>query len=305
MADAAIPYVSELLPGSPPFATQIFSGKGRLMRMVRVLTSGAMRVRSQLPADSYALVLDRHNGAGLHRSEKDSVFVNSQFAFIQSPLRIVEVLTPADFDVAFLRISRDGVVQELQKMLGREARTDLVFSPVCNMETVAGERLRNLCRNFSRLLCSTDQLAIRESFSVQRVEADIITLLLQAQPHNYTRLLNRQSAAGDWQLRTAEEYIVAHAHLSPSLGDICQAVGVNARTLQHSFRKKRGYTPLQFLYRIRMDGVRSGLQNLDNATSVTNEAARWGFLHFGRFAQEYRALFGELPSETLRRSQKT
>jgi len=54
-----------------------------------------------------------------------------------------------------------------------------------------------------------------------------------------------------------------------------------------------------------MDGVRSGLQNLDNATSVTNEAARWGFLHFGRFAQEYRALFGELPSETLRRSRKT
>lgn len=274
------------------------------MRLARVVTSGTMRVRSKLPADSYALVLDRRNGAGLHRSEKGSVVVNSQFAFVQSPLRRVEVLTPADFDVAFLRIATDGVVQELQKMLEREARTDLVFSPVCNMETVAGERLRELCRNYSRVLCSLDLLAIRESLSVQRLENDIITLLLQAQPHNYTRLLNRHSAAGAWQLRTAEEYIVAHAHLSPSLGDICQAVGINARTLQHSFRNKRGCTPLQFLYRVRMDGVRAGLQHPNGSTSVTNEAARWGFLHFGRFAQEYRAMFGELPSETLRRSRK-
>jgi hypothetical protein len=27
---------------------------------------------------------------------------------------------------------------------------------------------------------------------------------------------------------------------------------------------------------------------------------RWGFLHFGRFAEEYRQLFGERPRDTLR-----
>jgi AraC-like DNA-binding protein len=35
---------------------------------------------------------------------------------------------------------------------------------------------------------------------------------------------------------------------------------------------------------------------------VTAVALRWGFGHLGQFAADYRARFGELPSETLRRA---
>jgi transcriptional regulator GlxA family with amidase domain len=35
--------------------------------------------------------------------------------------------------------------------------------------------------------------------------------------------------------------------------------------------------------------------------SVTQVASDQGFMHFGRFSQYYRSLFGELPSDTLRR----
>ena len=34
--------------------------------------------------------------------------------------------------------------------------------------------------------------------------------------------------------------------------------------------------------------------------TVRNVAARWGFWHMGQFARDYRNLFGELPSQTLR-----
>ena len=99
-----------------------------------------------LPADSYALVLDLGTGAGLHRGEEQSVIVNSECAFLQSPLQRVEVTTPPDFDVLFVKLNRDGMVNELQKMLGREIHAELAFYQEFRMQSRAGQRLRELLR---------------------------------------------------------------------------------------------------------------------------------------------------------------
>ena len=302
LRDAAIPYVYEILPGSPPFSTQIFVTEGQQVHLSRVVTRGTMRVKSRLPSDSFALVLDLRTGLGPHRTNQQTVVVDSDFAFLQSPLQSVEVMTPPDFDALFLRFTREAVVAELQKMLGREVHTDLIFSPAFRLHTTAGQRLRDLSGELRRILYTTDEKCVATSLPLRKVEDDLISLLLQAQPHNYTRLLNRRHEAGLWQLDAAEQYMRANAHLPLTLGDVCQAAGVNARTLQHSFRRRRGCTPMHFLRNVRMDEVRTGLLQPAESTSVTTEAARWGFMHFGRFSNEYRQTFGELPSETLRRS---
>ena len=264
-----------------------------------------MRVKAQLPADSYALVLDMHAGVGLHRVEQESIEVNSEFALVQSPLQAVEVMTASDFEVLFIRLKRDAVIDELRKLLGQETHSDLRFSSAMRLLSAAGRRLRELCDDLRRTLYTTDEGSVRNSLPLQKLEIDLMTLLLQAQPHNYTRLLNRKAEGGVWQIGAAEEYMRANAHLPISLGDVCQAAGVNARTLQDSFRKKRGCTPMQFLREVRMQEVRTGLLQAGENTNVSGEAARWGFLHFGRFSREYRSRFGELPSQTLRRSRQT
>jgi AraC-like DNA-binding protein len=62
-----------------------------------------------------------------------------------------------------------------------------------------------------------------------------------------------------------------------TLGDLCRGVGVNSRTLQHWFQREFGCGPMQYLRKIRIEHVRSNLLRPRIGTSVTSEAARWGF----------------------------
>jgi len=273
--------------------------------LTRVVTCGAMRVKATLPHDSYAIILDLRRGLGPHRLEETIVPVGPEFGFVQSPLQTVEVQTTSSFEALLVRISRDGVMEELEKLLGREARSKLTFSPEMRLTTSAGRQLRDLCDTLRRTLYSTALQNVRNSAELRKIEGDLIALLLQAQPHNYRRFLHRNSAAGPWQIRAAEEFMRSNAHLPISLGDVCQAAGVNARTLQDSFQKKRGCTPMEFLRDVRMEEARAGLLQPDANTSVTREAARWGFLHFGRFSRDYQVRYYELPSETLRRARRS
>ena len=53
---------------------------------------------------------------------------------------------------------------------------------------------------------------------------------------------------------------------------------------------------------LRLNAVRRELRALAAAgqpVSIGDVAARWGFWHWSRFTENYRLLFGELPSHTV------
>ena len=82
---------------------------------------------------------------------------------------------------------------------------------------------------------------------------------------------------------------------------ICAALGIGQRTLARAVRTIRGTTPSRHLHALALVQARAALQ--DPATrSVRQVARRCGFRELGRFAADYRAAFGENPSETLRRT---
>jgi AraC family ethanolamine operon transcriptional activator len=51
---------------------------------------------------------------------------------------------------------------------------------------------------------------------------------------------------------------------------------------------------------VRLNGVRRELRHGTAELRIGDVAARWGFWHQSQFAADYRTLFGELPSQTLR-----
>jgi AraC family ethanolamine operon transcriptional activator len=88
-----------------------------------------------------------------------------------------------------------------------------------------------------------------------------------------------------------------------SVTDLCVRLGVPIRTLDDAFRACLGVGPKRFILGIRLNKVRRLLGRPDSeATTVTSVATRFAFFHFGHFAQQYRRLFGESPSQTLGRA---
>lgn len=104
-------------------------------------------------------------------------------------------------------------------------------------------------------------------------------------------------------VRRVEEYLDAKREDVPSIAALCALAGVSERTLEYAFREHLGTTPLRFLKLRRLNRVRRELLDPEPGASVANAAHGAGVHGLGRFAGEYRSLFGELPSETLRRSQ--
>jgi AraC family ethanolamine operon transcriptional activator len=92
------------------------------------------------------------------------------------------------------------------------------------------------------------------------------------------------------------------AEAPPTVADLCAGAGVSERTLQYAFRDHVGMSPVAHLRCRRLNGARAALLAADpQAISVTDVAMRFSFLHLGRFAGDYKRLFGEAPSVTLSR----
>jgi AraC-like DNA-binding protein len=99
-----------------------------------------------------------------------------------------------------------------------------------------------------------------------------------------------------------EEFLEAHPDTPLYLTEICGAIGVSERTLRISCEEHLGMGPIRYLSLRRMHLVRRALLRADPSTAtVTRLATDRGFWELGRFSVTYRALFGESPSESLRR----
>ncbi len=86
-----------------------------------------------------------------------------------------------------------------------------------------------------------------------------------------------------------------------TIQSITEKFKISDKTLETSFKSLFGITPKRFKYLLRLNRAHEDLQIADaQTTNVSDIATKWGFSHFGRFAKDYKALFGVLPSETLK-----
>jgi AraC-like DNA-binding protein len=209
-----------------------------------------------------------------------------------------------DFESSYrhlvLRIEQKALQRYLSVLLGREIDEELRFDETADQHQ-ATKRVRRMVFQFA-----SEFNAHGDGFSdLARAEMTRIVIMrfLMYHRHNYSHFLFREPPQGNTTaVRVVEEYIESNWDKPIDIEAMSAIARISARSLFRQFKKDRGYSPAEFAKRIRLDRAREMLEQSGGRISVTEVALKCGFQNPGHFARDFRLAFGELPSDTLRRS---
>lgn len=142
------------------------------------------------------------------------------------------------------------------------------------------------------------------SEAVQKNIEDALTLALIELSPDFPTVDEFKTAERRRRLvEAACSYALSNREDPVSILDICRTFGASRRKLNYCFQEVLGLRPIQYLRALRLNGVRRDLKAAGcEGKAVQDVAARWGFWHLSQFSADYRAMFGERPSDTLRRN---
>ena len=87
-----------------------------------------------------------------------------------------------------------------------------------------------------------------------------------------------------------------------TVAQLSARVGTSLSTLHRTFLNEFGIPPKAYIHARVLSLVRDELGHAEPGTLISDVANRWGIWHMGQFAQDYRRMFGELPSDRFKRN---
>ena len=257
--------------------------------------------------DFFLLQIPLRGGAEI-RCGGQQVQATPSLASLPSPTEPLSMRWADGSPHLIVQIARAALLSRLESLLQAPVGRALVFDLGVPLDNPTLAPLVHFI-DYLRLTLDAGNALQPGGPLAEHAQAYLMSSLLMSAGHNYSRAL-----AGDTQrrllpraVRKAQEYMAAHADQPLSLADICREAGCSARALQTAFRQHAGQGPMEFLRETRLDRVRAELLQPSagpgpggggGGGGVREVAQKYGFLHLGHFAAQYRARFGERPSET-------
>ena len=205
----------------------------------------------------------------------------------------VELTTSGAGSFYTISIDQQVLANEFSHAPDALSLLDDLHQPRLSRDGVLATRLRTLLyRAFS----------MPRALPCRSITGTLIPLLASAkdrrEPHlvESSKCLNRRLTA----VRRCEAYMRDHVDATLTLLDLSQVSGMRSRSLINAFEAVTGYSPMDYLKRLRLNGVHRTLQRTrGDAIRIIDVATDWGFWHMGHFTADYRMMFGETPSQTL------
>jgi AraC-like DNA-binding protein len=185
-------------------------------------------------------------------------------------------------------------LQATEQLLNRKALISLPPS-VARGLVASGERLRDV---------SLDAIENTGDDDVVAAENDFLALIADAltKRQETVSLPSEYNESAERIIFRALEYVRAKPWEPISVDDLVLATDTEYRTLLRAFQRYLNVGPKHYLKLRQLNLVRLALRRKAagaQTQTVTHILVERGVTEFGRFAIEYKQLFGELPSETL------
>ncbi len=249
-----------------------------LLSTVQVGFSVVGRVAPTSDAICLGLVLEAPPG-----SRWDGRDLAAGDVFLYPPTALNTSVESPGLRYGVISIDREVVAKTIE-ILGREP-TELVRGPL------RGDLARDVMRSFAQANLDDDPETIAAG----------VASVLSASPA--TQKAPRRLLSSERITQRAIDYVHATGDWAPSSLALCRTTRVSERRLQLAFAEMYDMTPSGFFRLRALSMARRRLQHTEETRApVTTIATELGFYHLSRFAEDYRVVFGENPSETLANS---
>ncbi|AAZ26581.1 MULTISPECIES: helix-turn-helix domain-containing protein [Colwellia] len=218
--------------------------------------------------------------------------------------------TGGDWDVNFKNhlnviaavFDRDTFSHDIHMLTGQEIPNDWLISKACLTDPLALTQYATGVNNIINVIKAKPEV-IKTENSLRMINDTILRLaynvLKVTTPCTEKRVNQSKRCEG---VRHVMDYLHHYGQNIPTIPELCKVAKLSERNLQYGFKEYLGVTPIRYLRLLRLNGVRRDLLvNRGKKDKIVDVALDWGFIELGRFASEYRQLFQELPSATLKR----
>ena len=260
----------------------------------------AMRIQT-VEAANYHVDIPLGGKARMQAARRHPVYGTPKTAAIFAPGLPVDLDCDDDFAQIALMLPKAGLQAELESLLGHSLRKPLEFSTALDLASAPGSTVIQALQLIDVASDQEDGM-LQHPLAAHRLEQVLMHSLLLAQPHNYSDMLRATPPlAGARSVSEAVDLMRARPAHAWTAAELAAASLTSVRSLQENFRRSLGTSPMRYLRDFRLEHVHEELLAAEpGSVTVTEVAARWGFVHHGRFASAYRQRFAERPSDTIR-----
>lgn len=266
------------------------------VRLVFESANQALRQRGQIGSTDYgfAMALDLGGEAIFNgqRLDPNTIMVGKGDK--------LDLCTPPDFSMIAVVVSADLLQPLWERMYHKPLASWLDQQIVLHAQPAAVAALKALHLGAMCRAASFEQSTLQSPACLQ-LRDDVLIEWIETLPPQVSTAELETVAARKHIVDRACEIMMSEPSETLSMLELCRQVGASRRKLSYCFQDVLGTSPAKYLRASRLNGVRRDLKAArDASVSVQDVATRWGFDHLSQFSQDYKHLFGELPSATLR-----